>query len=211
MCLSVRRPDDAGLIHWLHAGEDFAAIAALLSFARSHLGPRTLHAFTAPATRAGVPGLPVGQRPVTLRALTAAGFTPTTGQYYLLRDLSEGPPRPDDPIAGVTLLNDFQGWRLTVIGADGREVATALLSRPDPESGTATLWHLTVHPLHRRQGVGHRLLTQCLHVAAAAGARRTATHTDPGDEPTTRLLSAHDFDIIDTITVCRRHPYVSPT
>ncbi|MGW1617444.1 GNAT family N-acetyltransferase [Streptomyces sp. NPDC002285] len=49
-------------------------------------------------------------------------------------------------------------------------VASALLSRPDSTSGTAALWHLAVHPDHRRRGIGHRLLTQCLSVAAA-GAR----------------------------------------
>lgn len=210
MCLAVRRPDDAGLIHWLHAGEDFNAIAALLSFARSHLGPRTLYAFTAPATSADVPGLPGGHRLATVRALTAAGFTPTTSQHYLLHDLTESPPELADPIADVTLLNDFGGWRLTVIGMDDHVLASALLSRPDPESGTATLWHLAVHPMHRRRGLGHRLLTQCLHVAAAAGARRTATHADPGYEPTARLLAAHDFDLIDTLTVYRRHPNCSP-
>ncbi|MFJ9752849.1 GNAT family N-acetyltransferase [Streptomyces chartreusis] len=39
-------------------------------------------------------------------------------------------------------------------------MASALLSRPDPNSGTAVPWHLAVHPEHRRRGIGHRLLAE---------------------------------------------------
>ncbi|MER7820075.1 GNAT family N-acetyltransferase [Streptomyces sp. NPDC096153] len=210
VCLSVRRSDGAGLVHWLHAGEDFDAVAALLAFARAHLGRRMLHAFTAPATTSGVPGLPMRHRTATARALTAAGFTPAITQQYLLHDLDNPKPViPGDPIADVTLLEDFRGWRLAVSGSGphtSRLVASAVLSRPDSGSGTAVLWHLAVHPLHRRQGIGHRLLAQCLSIAAAGGGRYLATFTDPDDEAAMRLLTAQTFDNIDTLTVYHRRP-----
>ncbi|MFE4579359.1 GNAT family N-acetyltransferase [Streptomyces chartreusis] len=207
-CLSVRRSDSAGLVHWLHAQEDLDAVAALLAFARAELGHRTLHAFTAPATTSGVPGLPVRHRPATARALTAAGFTPHTVQEYLLRDLNDPAPVVlGDPVADVTPLEDRRGWRLVVAGPGStRVVASALLSRPDPDSGTAVLWHLAVHPEHRRRGIGHRLLTQCLHLAAASGARTAAVYIDPDEEGALRLLAAQDFDRIDTLAVYHRRP-----
>jgi GNAT superfamily N-acetyltransferase len=204
MCLSVRRPDNVGLIHWLHAGEDFDIIAALLSFAREHLGRRTLHAFTAPTTRAGVPGLPVTHRPATARALVAVGFTPAASQHYLLRDLTETPAEPFDYIANVTSLPDLHAWRLTVVGPENRVVATALLSRPDRDFGAVTLDHLVVLSPHRRLGIGHRLLSQCLDLAADAGASLVATYADAGDEVLARFLAAHDFDRTDTLTVYHR-------
>ncbi|MER7820378.1 GNAT family N-acetyltransferase [Streptomyces sp. NPDC096153] len=190
------------------SGEDFDAVAALLAFARAHLGHRKLHAFTAPATTTGVPGLPMRHRPATAKALTAAGFTPATAQEYLLRDLDDPEPAaPDYPIADVTLLEDFRGWRLAAPGPDATGLlAGAVLSRPDPGSGTAALWHLAVHPEHRRRGIGHRLLAQCLDVAATGGGRYLAAFTDPDDEAAMRLLAAQDFNSIDTFAVYHCRP-----
>jgi ribosomal protein S18 acetylase RimI-like enzyme len=208
VCLSVRRSDNTGLVHWLHAGEDLDAVAALLAFARAELGHRTLHAFTAPATVLGVPGLPMRHRPATARALSAAGFTPYTAQEYLLRRPDHpAPVVTDDPVTQVTSLDNARGWRLAVRGPGTTTVvASALLSRPDPGSGTAVLWHLAVHPQHRRRGIGHRLLTQCFHLAATSGARYLAAFTDPHEEDALRLLSAQDFDHIDTLAVYHRRP-----
>ncbi|MGI5380640.1 GNAT family N-acetyltransferase [Streptomyces sp. CA-251387] len=207
-CLSVRRSDDAGLVHWLHAGEDLDAVAALLAFARAELGRRTLHAFTAPATATRVPGLPMRHRPATARALTAAGFTLATAQEYLLRDLNDPKPAaPDDLIAHVTPLEDFRGWRLVVPGPGTTGVvASAVLSCPHPTSGMAVLWHLAVHPEHRHHGIGHRLLAQSLNLAAASSARYLAAFTDPDEESAMRLLAAQDFDHVDTLAVHHRRP-----
>jgi ribosomal protein S18 acetylase RimI-like enzyme len=207
-CVSVRRCDGAGLVHWLHAGEDLDAVAVLLAFARAELGRRTLHAFTAPATTTGVPGLPMRHRPATARALTAAGFTPATAQEYLLRDLDDlSPVVPDDPIADVTALEDCRGWRLVVPGRGTTGVvASALLSRPNPATGMAVLWHLAVHPQHRHRHIGRRLLAQCLNAAATGGARYFAAFTDPDEENAMRLLTAQDFDHVDTLAVYHRRP-----
>lgn len=204
MCLSVRRPDDAGLIHWLHGREDFHTIAALLSFSRAHFGPRTLYAFVKPITRAGVPGIPLSRRPATVRALTAAGFTPSISQHYLQLELTESPPQDDEPIADVTLLNNYQGWRFVVFGTDGRIRASALLSKPDTVSGTATLWHFAVHPAYRRQGIGSRLMTQCLEVAADRGASRVSATVDINADLFFHLLSTYGFELIDTLATYQR-------
>ncbi|WP_435279704.1 GNAT family N-acetyltransferase [Streptomyces sp. 1222.5] len=204
ICLSVRRADNVGLIHWLHARENPDVVAALLAFARNHLKTRKLCAFTAQATRAGVPGLPVAHRPSTARALGASGFAPSAAQCYLLRDLTDLPSGTHGPTVKVTSLSDFPGWRLAVVDVGRRAIASALLSQPDPQSGTATLWHLTVYGAYRGRGIGHNLLMQCLHVAAAARARRTAIYIDPHDEQLARFLSAHDFDLVDNLIVYQR-------
>ena len=52
MCFTVQHTDDAGMIWWLHGGEDFDVIAALNSLAHAHLGTRrALYAFDTPASR----------------------------------------------------------------------------------------------------------------------------------------------------------------
>ncbi|MET7458589.1 GNAT family N-acetyltransferase [Streptomyces sp. NPDC005574] len=204
MCLSIRRFDGAGLIHWLYTGEDFYATVALLSFTLGHFGRRTLHAFVGPVTKASPRGLPVSLRPLTVCALTAAGFTPAASQHYMLRDLVESPVEPDDPVADVTLLDDGKGWHLVASAPDGRVLATALVSSPDARSGTANLWHLEVHPAHRREGIGSRLLIESLYVAAAGGARRVAVTIDPDAGTSINLLAAHGFDLIDVLVVYDR-------
>ncbi|GAB2934496.1 GNAT family N-acetyltransferase [Streptomyces heilongjiangensis] len=206
--LSVRQFDGAGLIPWLHANEDFEVATHLLAFARERLGRRTLLAFTSPATSFGVPGLPVECRPATARALAWSGFAPYGVQQYLLRHL-DAPVPPSTgaaPIARVTTPQAFEGWRLTVADDGTWVTASALLSRPDPGSGTAALLHLSVIPPHRRSGVGRRLLEQCLRVAADAGARRVATVIDPHNEAGSRLLTSQGFDHVTALAVHRRLP-----
>lgn len=85
-------------------------------------------------------------------------------------------------------------------------MASALLSRPDPDSGMAVLWHLAVHPGHRRREIGRRLLAQCLDVAGGSGARTTVVYVDPDEEAALRLLAAQDFERVDTLAVYRRRP-----
>ncbi|MER6434385.1 GNAT family N-acetyltransferase [Streptomyces sp900105245] len=201
MSLAKRRADGAGLIEWMHAGEDFEAATALLSIARHQLAPRKLYAFTASATKAAVPGLPSKLRSATTHALIAAGFKPSSTQNYMLCDLDDLSAKINDHVAEVTYLDDFQGWRLAVKNSEGRVLANALLSHPDADSGTATLWSLFVHPAYRCQGIGHRLLSQCLSIAGMTGAQRVAAYVDPSDQSFTHFLSAHEFDVIDYLSV----------
>ncbi|MFE5549929.1 GNAT family N-acetyltransferase [Streptomyces sp. NPDC056534] len=203
MCLSVRDASNIGLIHWLHTGEDFDAASTLLTFARSHLGQRTLQAFTSPASLADVPGLPMQHRHVTARALAVNGFTPAGAQVFLLRSLSSVPEMPEEPVADVMLLSNPPGWRLT-ISVNGAATATAVVRQPDPRSGTALLWHLDVYPAYRRMGFGQQLLAQCMYVAAASGARQIAAYSDQDDGLIQRFLRSHGFNAIDRLAVYRR-------
>ncbi|MFB7868035.1 GNAT family N-acetyltransferase [Streptomyces sp. NPDC056069] len=204
MCLSMHSGGSIGLIPWLHAGEDHDAIVTLLTFARRYLGPCALHAFTSPASAAGVPGLPMRHRRVTAHALATDGFTPAAVQSYLLRDLANQPAAPGDPIAEVVLLSDLSGWRLTVTDSSGSVIATAVVRRPSHGSGTAGLWYLDVDPDHRRHGIGHRLLTQCANLALTCGARRLAAYCDEHDEVLRRFFAAQQFNTVDSLAVQHR-------
>ncbi|GEC10657.1 hypothetical protein SSP24_83120 [Streptomyces spinoverrucosus] len=203
MCLSARHGDRLGIIHWLHDGEDFTIATALLDYARTHLSHRPTLAFTSPATTAGVPGLPVRHRQATARAVATTGFTPTAAQDYFLCPLAPDPVADPDPIAEVTPLSTIPGWQLKVKKGSGT-LGSAVVLRPHPMTATAVLWHLAVHPEHRRRGVGSRLLAQCLRLASNEGARQMAAYADPGDEPVSHMLLAQDFDPIDTFSVYQR-------
>ncbi|MGI5380862.1 GNAT family N-acetyltransferase [Streptomyces sp. CA-251387] len=208
VCVGVRPADEAGLIVWLHGREDFSVISALLALARAHLGHRPLYAFTGPATATGIPGLPIKHRPVTERALTAAGFVPTSAQRYFLRDLVTPPPVPPEyPLADVTPIADPPGWQLELTDTDNRHIATAILRAPTPDTADmAVVWQLSVRHSHRCLGVGTRLLAQCLHHAANHGAHHLTADAPDGDIPAARLLTSAGFLPLDTLTVYRRRP-----
>ncbi|MER7820062.1 GNAT family N-acetyltransferase [Streptomyces sp. NPDC096153] len=204
----LRAADAAGLVVWLHGREDFDVVAGLIAAARAHLGHRPLYACTGPATATGIPGLPVGHRKATARALTAAGFTPAAAQRYSLRDLTAEPPTPEYPLADVTPIADPPGWQLELTETDGTHIATAILRAPTTETaGMAVLWQLAVRAEHRRQGIGTHLLNQCLHHTHAHGAHHLTADIPDGDIPATRLLTTTGFLPVDTLTVYhRRHP-----
>ncbi|MFE0654064.1 GNAT family N-acetyltransferase [Streptomyces sp. NPDC059534] len=200
----VRPGDDAGMIWWLHGGEDFGVIASLLALARAHLGERRpLYAFGASPDPAGLPGLPVRHRPVTVRALQAAGFVPDDATWYFRRLVTVPRRPPGYPLAEVTALSDPPGWRLKMTDTGGRLLATAVLHAPG--DGTAALARLAVHPTHQGRDTGERLLAQCLHLAAGHHATDVTARTNAGDHTAARLLAAAGFALIDTPTVYH-HP-----
>uniref|UniRef100_UPI003F491768 GNAT family N-acetyltransferase n=1 Tax=Streptomyces sp. CA-141956 TaxID=3240051 RepID=UPI003F491768 len=198
----------SGLIVWLHGREQFEVIAALIAVARAQLGDRLLYACTGPATASGIPGLPTGHRPVTARALTAAGFTPASTQRYFLRSLAHTPPAPPAyPLADVTPLPGFSGWHLELTGTDGRLLADATVLAPAPATAhMAVLSQLAVRPGQRRRGIGSHLLAQCLHRAHTHDAGHLTAATSEGNTAATRLLASAGFLLPDTLTVYRHHP-----
>ncbi|MFI8829316.1 GNAT family N-acetyltransferase [Streptomyces sp. NPDC053431] len=202
----VQAAGGAGLIVWLHGREDFEVIAALIALARARLGDRELYACTGPATATGIPGLPTGHRPVTARALTAAGFVQAATQRYFLRDLSGAPPAPPAyPLADVTALTEPDGWRLELTDTDGQPLASATLLAPAPATaGMAVLPQLTVQPRQRRRGIGSHLLAQCLHHAHINGAGHVTAVIPEGDTAAARLLAGAAFLLLDNLTVYRR-------
>ncbi|MFD9624144.1 GNAT family N-acetyltransferase [Streptomyces virginiae] len=204
----VRTEDDAGLIVWLHGREDFEVIAALIALARAQLGNRVLYACTGPATATGIPGLPAGHRPVTARALTAAGFTQASRQRYFLRDLTDVPPAPPTyPLADATDLARPAGWRLELTGTDGQPLASGTLLAPAPATADmAVLSQLTVQCGQRRHGIGSHLLAQCLHRAHTNGASHVTAVIPEGDTAAARFLASAAFLLLDTLTVYHRRP-----
>ncbi|MET8508901.1 hypothetical protein ABZV60_30345 [Streptomyces sp. NPDC004787] len=154
----VRSEDGAGLIEWLHGREDSEVITALITLAQARLGDRALYACTGPGI--GIPGLAAGHRPVTARALAAAGFIRTAAQRYFVRDLAGAPPAPPAyPLADVTVLGQPARWRLDLTATDGQPLAAARLLAASPATaGTAVLSQLTVQSGQRRRGIGSHLL-----------------------------------------------------
>ncbi|MFI9825846.1 GNAT family N-acetyltransferase [Streptomyces sp. NPDC052013] len=207
---AVRISDAAGLIGWLHAHEDFEALAALIATARARLGPvRTLYAGTGPTQPPEMltytpPGIPERWRPATTRALRAAGFTPDTSRRYYQHPLTSAPARPLFPLAEVRPLTDPPGVQLTLTETDGGPLATAVLHTGDGDHWQ--LWHLAVRPDHLHRGIGSHLLAQCLHLAYQHGATSLAAHTDEDDAASTRLVTAGGFTEVDTLTIHHRRP-----
>uniref|UniRef100_UPI002F90CA41 GNAT family N-acetyltransferase n=1 Tax=Kitasatospora indigofera TaxID=67307 RepID=UPI002F90CA41 len=208
---ALRPGDRSALVLWAHAREHFETMAVLLAWARARLGPRrTWYAFAgAPATGPTTEGLPAGHRPATTRALLTAGFTPLaqrhhwhhTPTYPLLP-----PATCTGPQAEITAAQDNAGWHLRLTDTHGTPLAQARLDTP--HDGTAHLRHLTVDPAHRGQGLGRRLLDQCLHHALRCGATAVTAVTDTdavqSEAPAHRLLSRAGFVPVDTFTVYRR-------
>ncbi|MFI9824575.1 GNAT family N-acetyltransferase [Streptomyces sp. NPDC052013] len=206
----LRTSDEAGLIGWLHAREDFQALAALIAAARARLGPvRTLYAGTGPTQppetlASALPGIAERRRPATTRALRAAGFTPATSRRYYHHPLSPAPARPLFPLAELRPLTDPPGVQLTLTETDGSALAAAVVHTGDGDHWQ--LWHLAVRPGHRHRGIGSHLLAQCLYVTHTSGATSLAAHTDEDDTASTRLLIAGRFTEVDTLTIHHRRP-----
>ncbi|MER7578080.1 GNAT family N-acetyltransferase [Streptomyces sp. NPDC126514] len=209
--VALRSHDHAGLIGWLHAREDFEALAVLIAAARARLGPvRMLYAGTGPtqpyetATHA-LPGIAEHHRATTTRALRAAGFTPATSRLYLHRPLMPSPAQPHFPLAEVRPLTDPPGAQLTLLETDGSALATAVLHSSDDDHWL--LWHLAVRADHRHRGIGSNLLAQCVHIAHLNGATSLIAHTDKDDHASVGLLTHAGFTTIDTLTIHHRRPH----
>ncbi|MFI9825664.1 GNAT family N-acetyltransferase [Streptomyces sp. NPDC052013] len=207
---AVRTSDGVGLIGWLHAREDFEALAVLIAAARANLGPaRTLYAGTGPTQlpetlTSALSGIAERRRPATTRALCAAGFTPATSRRYYHHALTSTPTRPLFPLPEIRPLTDPPGVQLTLTETDGSPLATAVLHTSGGDHWQ--LWHLAVHAGHRRRGIGSHLLAQCLHLAHSRGATSLAAHIDEDDTAAARLLTVGGFTEVDTLTIHHRRP-----
>ncbi|KIQ64652.1 hypothetical protein TR51_10525 [Kitasatospora griseola] len=214
---ATRRTDQAGLILWLHAGEDLAVTRALVELALSRLGGRTVHAFELPiALSLGMRGLPVRSRPVTRRALGEAGFSVGRQWRYLHRML---PHRGDAgevrtyPIAEVTATSRPTGRRLLLREPDGAPVGEAVVG--EPVDGIGVLWWIAIDPEHRARGLGANLAEQCCSVLAANGAHEVIAYLDE-DAPASgrqcdtvaasHLLGARGFREMGRLSSFSRRP-----
>ncbi|MGW3137776.1 GNAT family N-acetyltransferase [Streptomyces sp. NPDC001139] len=205
---AVRASDEAGLISWLHAREDFDTLAVLIAAARAHLGPvRVVYASTGPSQKpdtlpSALPGIAEHLRPGTTRALRAAGFTPATSRHYFQHPLTPTPARPLFPLAQMRPMTDPPGVQLTLTETDGSALATAILHNYDSDHWQ--LWHLAVRADRRHRGIGSHLLAQCLYLAHQHGAQSLAAHTDENDTVAPRLLLAGGLTKVDTLTIHHR-------
>ena len=180
---AVRPSDGMGFILWLHGGEDPVVVASLVEHALAALGRRTVSAFEfASALSLGLEGLPGGHRPVTRRALEAAGFSGRNLWRYMHAEL---------PLAGLPHAPHFEasdceepvGKRLEV--RDGGELlAEATIGRP--VAGVGVLWWISVAPAARGRGLGRGLLGSSLDLLQGLGAREVILFVDddaPADDP----------------------------
>ncbi|MFJ9752845.1 GNAT family N-acetyltransferase [Streptomyces chartreusis] len=205
-----RPSDGAGLIGWIHAHENFDALAALLATARAHLASaRTLFAGTGPTQPPetvpfALPGIAEHRRPATSRALRAAGFTPATSRRYFHHPLTSTPTAPVFPMAELRPLADPPGVQVILTETDGTDLATAVLHIEDGDRWL--LWHLAVRADRRHRGIGSHLLAQCLHTAHTRGASSVIAHTNEDDTTSIALLTRGGFTSVDTLTVYHRRP-----
>lgn len=166
--------DNVGVILWLHGREHLPVVQALLKRALSELGDRTIHAFDfASALSLGLEGLPVRYRPVTHKALIAAGFTSEDLWRYMRAHLPL-----DLPIAeGVEVrpADDSDGTQLE-IRRDGQVVAEATISTPI--DGIGALWWISVDPVARGRGLGPALLGSALKLLGSRGADQVILYVD---------------------------------
>lgn len=203
----TRRPADAaGIIGWLHAAEEPVVVAALVDSALAALGCRTVYAFPfASALAPGLPGLPVRSRPVTRKALEAAGFSARDGWRYLHRYL-EGPlPAAAYPLAEVSKCAAPPGWQLHLRDTDGTLVGEATVTRA--VHGVSVLGPVITDPAHLSHGLGRSLLRQCLTHLAAHGAHEVVAYLDDDTPPghTEALYTSQGLTEIDQLrTFARR-------
>lgn len=164
---TTRPGDGAGFILWLYCHEDQVLTEALIARALDQLGQRTVHAFEfASALTLGLEGLPASHRPVTRRALEAAGFTGRALWRYMRADLPVT-GLPHVAHCSVTDCEDAPGKRLEV-REGGELLAQATIGRP--AAGIGVLWWIGVTPAARGRGLGLALLGSALDLLKGLGA-----------------------------------------
>ncbi|WP_435137576.1 GNAT family N-acetyltransferase [Actinacidiphila sp. bgisy144] len=121
--------------------------------------------------------------------------------WHRVRSAALAHDRPGEPLPTLAevrtaLTTVGPGSRLALwlaYGANGEGVATAKLRLPTAEnSGRLASVELTVHPAHRRMGMGSRLLTTVVAAAAEENCRRLSTEVLAGT-PGESFLSTRDF------------------
>lgn len=173
---ATRPRDGAGVIPWLHGGEDRHVIDALLDHALAGLAERPVEAFAfATALGLGLEALPVRHRPVTAAALTDHGFTGRDLWRYMRADL----PVSGLPRTSYTTSTDGDGRTLIVRDGD-RTVGEAMIGLP--VQGIGVLWWISVEPAARGRGLAKALLGSALEQLGDLGARQVILFVDD-DEP----------------------------
>jgi GNAT superfamily N-acetyltransferase len=163
-----------GTIRWLHAREDPAVVADLLDQALARLsGCRAIEAFVAGGIDPLVAGLP-DDRDATREALAEREFTGKQAGRFLYRALHAPPAAGDSCAVQVVAIGNER--RLSIAGPAGDQVAKATISVPAPGHGVVD-W-IEVHPAHRGQGLGGRLLKACLRLMYHLGVRHVVGHLD---------------------------------
>jgi GNAT superfamily N-acetyltransferase len=192
-----------GLIYWLHAREDPAALRALLTHAVAELaGCPLVEAFVgAPPDTLGPGGLPRTRRAATHDALLETGFTGRRQGCYLHRPLpAEG--LPAKPVADVFPCEFPPGWRL-IIREAAQPVAETLIS-VGPGHTATVCWIETLSP-QRRRGLARQLLSQALALLAEQGATEVALVVDnlpeavPDNQAAPQLFDSFGFAYIDQL------------
>ncbi|MFF4352567.1 GNAT family N-acetyltransferase [Streptomyces sp. NPDC001530] len=202
-----------GLICWVHAHEDPAALRALLRHALADLAhcPQTEAFVCAPPGPLGPGGLPRAHRGATHDALLQTGFTGRREGSYLYCALP-AEPLPAKLVADVFPCDVPPGHRLIIRDA-AEPVAEAVVS-VGPER-TGTVYWIETRPTHRRRGLGRKLLRQALALLAEQGATEVALVVDDAPQPgpdsqaAPRLFESLGFSLVDRLwTYQHRHPRV---
>ncbi|MGW3953182.1 GNAT family N-acetyltransferase [Streptomyces sp. NPDC004752] len=200
-----------GVISWVHAYEDPAALRALIGHALAALADcPQIDAFVGgPPGPLGPGGLPRARRAATHDALVRTGFTGRHQGCYLHRRLPAEPPSAK-LVADVFPCEFPPGHRLIVREA-AEPVAEAVVSvGPDR---TATLYWIETLPTRRRCGLGRKLLGQALALLAELGATEVALVLDdaqqcaPDSQAAPRLFDSFGFTLVDQLwTYWHRRP-----
>jgi ribosomal protein S18 acetylase RimI-like enzyme len=202
---AVRPRDGAGVIVWLHGGEDRGVVDALLDHVLSRLVGRPVEAFSfATALGLGMEALPIRHRPVTAAALTDRGFLGTDLWRYMCADL----PVTGLPRTSYTTSSD--GDRLSLTVRDGETLFGEATVGP-PVQGIGVLWWISVEPAARGRGLGKALLGSALDLLSGLGANQVILYVDD-DEPdgerdrtaANRLYERAGFIEVDRLLSYRR-------
>ncbi|MGH3679396.1 MAG: GNAT family N-acetyltransferase [Natronosporangium sp.] len=202
---ATRPRDGAGVIMWLHGGEDRRVIDTLLDHVLSRLAERPVEAFSfATALGLGMEALPVRHRQVTVAALTDRGFLGTDLWRYMRADL----PITGLPHASYAVSSDGDRRTLTVRD-DDTLLGEATIGLP--VQGIGVLWWISVEPAARGRGLGKALLGSALDLLSGLGAQQVILYVDddePGGErdrtAANRLYEQAGFIEVDRLLSYRR-------
>ncbi|TKA01940.1 GNAT family N-acetyltransferase [Actinacidiphila oryziradicis] len=205
-----------GLICWLHAREDPAALRALLRHALAVLaGCPLVEAFVgAPPDTLGPGGLSRTCRAATHDALLETGFTGRRQGCYLHRPLPVE-ALPAKLVADVFPCEFPPGYRLIIREADEPVAETLVSVGP---GHTATVWWIETLTARRRRGLAQQLLSQALALLAEQGATEVALvvedlpETVPDSQAAPQLFDSFGFAFIDQLwTYEQRRPHPART
>jgi GNAT superfamily N-acetyltransferase len=203
-----------GVICWVHAHEDPAALRALIGHALGALAhcPQIEAFVGAPPGPLGPGGLPRTHRGATHDALLQSGFTGHHQGCYLHCALPAEPP-PAKLVADVFPCNFPPGHRL-IIRESAEPVAEAVVS-PGPDR-TATVYWIETLLTHRRRGLGRKLLSQALALLAEQGATEVVLvvddppHPTPDNQAARRLFESFGFTLVDQLWTYQHRRTLSP-